>query len=57
MATWRINRWWGWERNTDEFMEGGEGKKGMNGKKHIPTFLTCHGLLLLLLLLLLLPSS
>jgi len=37
----------GWERNTDEFMEGGEGMKGMNGKKHFPTFSTCHGLLLL----------
>jgi hypothetical protein len=37
----------GGERNTYEFMEGGEGKKGMNVKKHFPTFCTCHGLLLI----------
>jgi hypothetical protein len=28
----------GWERNTDVFMEGDEGTKGMNGKKHFSTF-------------------
>jgi hypothetical protein len=38
---------WGWEISKNEFMEGGEVKKRMNGKKHFPTVLTCHGLLLL----------
>jgi hypothetical protein len=48
MATCKTNG--GGGRNTDEFMEGGEGKKGMNGKKRFAAFCTCHGFLLILLL-------